>query len=483
MKIAVIGAGFGGLSAAAYLAKAGHDVHVFEKNDLPGGRAQVLEKDGFTFDLGPSWYMMPDAFEEFFADFGTTPDAYYALSRLQPSYKVFFNDDEQVVRPAPAAYKDFEAIEPGAGKKLGKYLNQVKREYTKVREQLLMIDGLSLSQFSKPTAFEMLINPQLLGSFHQRIARVVKDERLRKIMEFMVVFLGGAPKNIPALYGLLNWTDFGQGIWYPHGGFGAVARAFERLAQAQGVTFHYRAEVERIVTDDKHVTGIVVGGETQEFHAVVANADYHHVETALLPEAARSYGKKYWKEKTLSPSAVIALLGVTRKLPLEHHNLFFDTEWDKNFDRVFKDHQVPDKPLFYLSAPSRTDATVAPTGQENLFLLMPVSNQADIDRAQAGALVEAALSRIEAKIGVTFRDQLAVKEVLPPSHFSERFNAYRNNAFGLSHTLLQSGPLRPRVKSKKLQNLYYVGQYTNPGTGVPLVVLSGKVVAKVVLSS
>lgn len=483
MKVAIIGAGFGGLSAAAYLAKAGCEVHVFEKNGQPGGRAQVVERDDFIFDTGPSWYMMPDVFEEFFSDFGKKPEDYYQLSRLLPNYKVYFDDSEQSVRPVPAVYRDFDTLEPGAGKKLDRYLTVVEREYHKVRDQLLVIDGLSLKSLSNPSALEMLLNPQLLGSFHQRISRVVKDDKLRRIMEFMVIFLGGAPKDIPALYGMLNWADFGQGIWYPHGGFGAVVRAFESLAKEQGAVFHYEASVEAIVTEDKHATAVVVNGEKLEFHAIVANADYCHVETELLPESGRSYGKKYWQDKTLSPSAVVALLGVTRKLPLEHHSLFFDGPWEAGFEDVFKKHQLGEKPLFYVTSPSRTDKTVAPEGCENLVVVIPVSNQADVDASLTARLTDEAIARIEKRTGIIFRDQLAVKEVLPPSYYGSQFNAYRNNAFGLSQTLLQSGPLRPRIRSKKLPNLYYVGQYTNPGTGVPLVVLSGKVVAGVLTTS
>lgn len=480
MKIAVIGAGFGGLSAAAYLAKAGHEVHVFEKNARSGGRAQVVERQNFIFDTGPSWYLMPDIFEEFFADFGKKPSDYYHLERLHPSYKVFFEDDAYAVRPVPAIFRDFEKREPGAGKKLARYLAQVEREYRKARQELLMLDGLSMRDLSRPSAFEMLSNPQLLGSFHQRVSRVVKDAKLRQVLEFMVVFLGGCPKTIPAMYGLLNWVDLGQGIWYPHGGFGAVVKAFEEVAREQGAVLHYEAPVEAIETEGKHARAVRVNGERLKFHAVVANADYPHVETELLPEAARSYGKKYWQGKTVSPTAVVGLLGIRRKLPLEHHNLFFDAPWEAGCSEFFKKQEAGARPLFYVSAPSRTDKTVAPEGCESLCVLIPVSNKAQVSHEEAEQLIDGAIGRIEKKTSLMIRSQLAVKEVLTPDYFGEGFNAYRNNAFGLSHTLLQSGPLRPRIRSKKLLNMYYVGQYTNPGTGVPLVVLSGKVVARVI---
>lgn len=480
MKVAVIGAGFGGLSAAAYLAKAGCEVHVFEQNDWPGGRAMVYERGGYRFDTGPGWYLMPEVFEQIFADFGKRPDDYYELIQLQPSYGVFFEDDYQAVRPAPAVYKDFDEREPGAGRKLSRYLEQTEREYKKVYEQLLSADRISLRRVAGPAALDVLLTPRLLGSFHQRIAGVVQDDKLRQILEFVTNFVGGSPKTVPGFYGLLNWADFGQGSWYPRGGFGAVVKAFAVLAEAQGAVLHYGSAVDSIAVEGSHARAITVGGQRLEFSAIVAAADYCHVETELLPDHARSYGKKFWQDKTLSPSAVVGLLGVSRKLPLPHHSLFFDAPWQQHFNDVFDKHQVGERPLFLVTAPSRTDVSAAPAGCENLTVVVPVSNRAEISHQLAGQLIDQAIGRIEKNTGVMFRQRLAVKEVLPPSHFGDRFNACRNSAYGLSHTLLQSGPMRPPSRSKKVFNLYYAGQYTAPGTTVAWTLLSGRTAAGLV---
>lgn len=477
MKIAVIGAGFGGMSAAAYLAKAGHDVHVYEKNEQPGGRAYVKSIGGYTFDCGPSWYLMPDVYEEFFADFGHKVSDFYELKQLNPSYRVYEKDTLLNVRPVAAAYKDFDGIEEGAGPKLQSHLQRTKQEYEKIRKSLLPMDGLSRRQFLSQSALEFLGNPNMIRSFHARIQSVVKESRLQHILEFMVVFLGGSPHNIPAMYGLLNWVDLGQGVWYPQGGFGAVAHAFEKLAESQGVQFHYGRSVSRIVKNGDGIE-LTVASKKLQFDRVVANADYQYVETTLLDADDQQYPESYWQGKTLSPSAVLGLVGVKKRLPLEHHNLFFDTDWEQGFKDVFENEKPSKKPLFYLGASSRTDDTVAPRGHENLFILIPTSSKVSLKNGDAIALVDNAIDRIIEKTGDDFRENIEVKEVLGDDYFRRQFHASDGNAFGLAHTLMQSGPLRPKIRSDKVRGLYYVGQFTNPGTGVPLVVLSGKVVAK-----
>ncbi len=481
MKIAVIGAGFGGLSAAAYLAKAGHSVTVFEKNDQPGGRAMVWQDNGFTFDLGPSWYMMPDVFEDFFADFGKKPSDFYQLQQLIPSYRAYFTDRQQDVRPVSAAYKDFDQVEPGAGARLGALLRKTQKEYQSVRSGLLEINGVSKKQFLNPQALKMLLNPELQQSYHARIKKYVHSSDLQKILEFMVVFMGGSPKNIPALYSLLSWVDLGLGIWYPQGGFGSVARGFEAIAQTQGAQLLYNKPVRTIITQQQKAVAVeCADGTRYECDAVVANADYHHVETQLLAKQDQSYTSQWWESRTLSPSGVIGLVGVNKKLPLSHHSLFFDTDWDKNFADVFTKGQVNKKPLFYVCAPSVTDPSVAPKGSENLFILIPTSNQAALSAQQEEALVDQALARIAEKTTTSIVGSVVTKRILGNQYFSDSFNAYKGNAFGLAHTLRQSGPLRARMQSKKVPNLYFVGQYTNPGTGVPLVVTSGKVVSTLI---
>lgn len=478
MKIVIIGAGFGGLSAAAYLAKAGHDVTVFEKNSGPGGRATTVYQEGFQFELGPSWYLMPDVFEEFFADFGRKPGDFYKLTQLVPSYRVYGEgDDEFTAHPYRAALMDFEHRETGAGPRLAKLLKETKHEYELARRDILPLSGLSTAAYMKNSVMRLMMNPKLAGSYHSRIKKTVSDELLQHVLEFMVVFLGGSPHNIPALYGLLAHVDFGLGIWYPQGGFTAVAKAVENVAKEQGVTIIYDAPAEQFVVENDKVAGVVVGGETHVADAVVANADYHFVDTELTPPEHRLFNEQNWAKKTLSPSAVLATVGVKKRVNLEHHTLFFDTDWDENFADVFEHHRINGRPLFYVGTPSKSDESVAPKDCENIFILIPVSSKADIGQAKAESLVQGAIERIEQKTGDNFQADIAIKNVYPPSYFKETFNAFQGNAFGLSHTVKQSGPLRPPIRSPKLANLYFAGQYTNPGTGVPLVILSGKVVA------
>lgn len=477
MKIIIIGAGFGGLSAAAYLAKAGHDVTVFEKNAQPGGRAQTVYQDGFQFELGPSWYLMPDVFEEFFADFGFKPSDFYKLTRLVPSYRVYDTDGAFTAHPHRAALLDFEARETGAGRRLAKLLTQTKTEYELVRRDILPLSGLASKDYMNASMLRLLANPALLGNYHARIARTVKNETLQHVLEFMTVFLGGSPRTIPASYGLLAHVDFGLGIRYPKGGFTAVAKAVEAVAKAQGAHLVYNAPVAEILADNSKVAGVKVNGNTYPADAVVANADYHFIDTILSPEH-QTFTETQWAEKTVSPSAVLATIGVKKRISLEHHSLFFDTDWEGNFADVFARGQVNDKPLFYAAAPSKTDPRVAPYGCENIFLLIPVSTKAAVEQAQAEQLVQNALERIELHTGEQFQQAIISKTVYPPEYFQDTFNAFQGNAFGLSHTLRQSGPWRPPIRSPKLPNLYFAGQYTNPGTGVPLVLLSGKVVAR-----
>lgn len=481
-KIIVIGAGFGGLSAAAYLAKAGHDVTILEKNDQPGGRAMVLKKKGFTFDLGPSWYMMPDVFDDFFADFGHKTRDFYKSIKLNPSYRVYTAGEHHDVRSvAHGGLKLFEELEPGSAPKIEGYLRKTRKEYEHVRSGLLERSYMDPLDVFNLDTLKMLAKPGLVRSYHNRVQKTVANEDLQKILEFMVVFMGGSPQNIPALYTLLSHVDFGLGIHYPLGGFGAVGRAFETVCAELGVTIRYGAEVTHIETSHGRTTGVWLGEEKLAADAVVANADYHHVETSLLPHNYQSYGESYWERKTLSPSALLVYLGVRKKVPgLRHHTLFFDTDWHGHFDEVFKHKQWSSRPLFYVGTPSITDASIAPEGCENIVMLAPMANGIVPTKAQRDELVSSLIARMEARTGTSFAEDIVVQEVRDASFFMDTFNAYRGNSFGLAHTLSQSAVFRPRMQSRKVSNLFYVGQYTNPGTGVPIVVLSGKVVARLV---
>jgi phytoene desaturase len=478
-RIAVIGAGFGGLSVASYLAKAGHDVTIFEKNDQPGGRAYTFMQDGFRFEAGPSWYLMPDVFEDFFSEFDHKPSDFYELRSLVPSYRVYGQgDDEFDVRPHTAAFADFDRREPGSGARLTRHINHTRREYEIVRRELLELDGISRIQYMRSAALRMAVHPRTAGSFHSRVSAVVKDPLLQQILEFMVVFLGGSPKNIPALYGLLNWVDLGLGVWYPRGGFEAVARAFEAVALEQGVTINYNSPVEKIISNADEVTGLRVGDTEQQFDLVVANADYAYVEQTLLDESDRSHEDHVWQSKVLAPSAVMGFIGVRGDVPLLHHSLFFDADWHKSFSIIFEQQAVPKRPLFYVCTPSKSDK-VAPDGHESMFILIPTPAGVDIGEQAANMLVDQALLRIAERTAQTdLIQRIVTRRVTTPQYFRDTFNATGGTAFGLAHTLSQTGPFRPPIRSQRLANLYFVGQFTNPGTGVPLVILGGKVVAE-----
>ena len=481
-KIAIIGAGFGGISAAAYLARDGYDVTVFEKNSQPGGRAIVYKHKGFTFDMGPSWYMMPDVFEDFFTDFNTSSEKYYQLKKLLPSYRVYNNTTSHDVSPVDeGGLAVFDDLEPGAAKQVKQLLKKTGKEYRHIREHLLEKDYISPIDAIDSKALSMLANPELFFSYHSRIKKTSRNQDIQKILEFMTVFMGGSPQNIPGVYSLLSHVDLSLGIWYPMGGFGAVVKGFESIAKQQGATFVYNAEVTRIHTTQHAVSHVEVAGVKHQFDAVIANADYHHVETKLVPRNYQSYPEKYWAKKTLSPSAMLVYLGVDKKMPgLLHHTMFFDADWHGHFDQVFSKKEWSLRPLFYVSNPSKTDPTVAPKGKENIIMLAPLANGLHPTKDQINELVESLIARLEARTKTNISKHIVVKKVVLMDFFAETFNAYKGNAFGLAHTLGQSAMFRPRMQSKKLKNLYYVGQYTNPGTGVPMVVLSGKIIARVV---
>lgn len=482
-KVVVIGAGFGGLSAAAYLARDGYDVTVLEKNNQPGGRAMTLKKVGFTFDLGPSWYMMPDVFDDFFADFGKQTSDYYQLKKLTPSYRVYTSSAKHDVRSAQdGGLQLFDDIEPGSAEKIRQLLSQTNKEYDIVRRHLLERDYTGVGDLMNTKALKLLAQPKLVQPYHNRIKKAVTNEDLQKILEFMVVFMGGSPQNIPAVYSLLAHVDFNLGIWYPMGGFGAVVRGFESLCKDLGVNIRYNSEVTHIETDEGNKAKAVhIGNERVLADIVVVNADYHHAEMQLLHPRHQSYSEKYWASRTLSPASLLIYLGVNKKVPgLLHHTMFFDADWHGHFNQVFKTKSWVSRPLFYVGTPSKSDPTVAPDGKENIVVLVPIANGIHVDAEHQNELINSIVARMESRTGTKFANDILVKEVRSTEFFEQTFNAYKGNSFGLAHTLSQTAPLRPRMQSRKVHNIFYVGQYTNPGTGVPIVVLSGKVVGRLI---
>jgi phytoene desaturase len=495
-RAVVIGSGFGGLSAAAHLARRGFAVTVLEKNGWVGGRARELERDGFRFDMGPSWYWMPDEHDRWFRQFGVDRRDYYAIHRVDPSYRCYFGDvapgeyRNVVDLPADreAAKAVFERYERGAGDTLEKYLDDCARKYEFAMNSFIYKNYYSIFDFVNRAVLTHLPMLNILQSYGGRVARRFRHPYLRRMLEFPVVFLGSDPKRTPAMYTLMNHIDFNLGTWYPDGGFGAVVRAMQRVAEAQGAVFHFNQEAVRIELDDARrvravVTRDAAGAEQRhEADVVIANADYHHVERDLLPEEARSISQRRWRRAALAPAVLNFYLGFDRPLDeFKHHTFFFDSDWDEHFDAVYRNPRWIDDPLFYLHVPSRTDPSCAPPGQEAAFVLIPIAPGLPDSSERRQVYLDRALTRMEERTGKPLRRHLVFTESMSVSDFSADYNAFRGNAFGLGQTLFQTAWFRHANRSKKVPNLYFAGQYTVPGTGTTMSMISGEVATERIL--
>lgn len=480
-KTAVIGAGFAGLSAACYLSAAGHEVHVFEKNAGAGGRARQLRTtNGFVFDMGPSWYWMPAVFERFFADFGHRVSDFYQLHLLSPSFEIVFDKQDTLV--VPPAFKDlqalFESIEPGSGAALQQFLQEGEQKYRLGMEELVYKPALSLTEYLSARLIWKSLQVDVFTSFDKHVRKFFSHPRLQALMEFPVLFLGAKPSQTPALYSLMNYAGLKLGTWYPMGGFGKVIEAMEKIALQHGVVFHYNAGVEKIVTASGRVTGLQVNSQTIQCDGVVAAADYNHVEENLLPAGTENYNEKYWNKKVMAPSCLIYYLGINKKLPrLHHHTLFFDEDLNHHADQIYKDPQWPTKPLFYVCCPSKTDETVAPPGHENLFLLMPIAAGLTDNKDTREKYYTIMMERLEEFAGESLNNHVVYRQSYCVNDFISDYNSYKGNAYGLANTLSQTAILKPTIRNKQLKNLYYSGQLTVPGPGVPPSIISGKIAA------
>lgn len=483
-KAIVIGAGFAGLSAAASLAKKGFSVTVLEKNDGPGGRARVWQEQGYTFDMGPSWYWMPDVFEQYFNTFGKPVSELYDLVRLDPSYQVIFSGQERWQVPAgvPALKEFFEKVEPGAGEKLLRFLDEGRLKYELGMNDLVRQPALSWSEFAKWRVLAGLLRSTVFSSLRSHVRRHFKDERLRLLLEFPVLFLGATPRDTPALYSLMNHADMALGTWYPMGGMGKVVDAMVRVAEEAGVRFRFNSGVERIIVENRRAAAVVVNDKRMEADVIVAAADYHHVERDLLPATARAYTEEYWKDRVMAPSCLIFFFGVDAHLPgLRHHNLFFDADMDRHAHEIYTDPMWPKNPLVYVCCPSKTDPTVAPEGHENLFVLIPIAPGLKDTPAVREQYHERIMAKLCSMTGVDLGQHLTVQRSYCVNDFIVDYNAYRGNAYGLANTLRQTAVLKPRMKSRKVKGLYFAGQLTVPGPGVPPSLISGQVVADLIV--
>ncbi|MCY2688101.1 phytoene desaturase family protein [Salinimicrobium sp. TH3] len=484
-KIAVIGAGFSGLSAAAYMGAAGHEVHIFEKNSSAGGRArQFKTSSGYTYDMGPSWYWMPGVFEKFFGDFGHKVEDLYQLDLLDPSFEVVFPQNEKLSIPDnyTKLRELFEEIETGSADKLDKFMEEAQYKYEQGMERLVYMPGISLTEFVDLDLIKGTMRLQVFSSFSKHVRKYFKDPKLISLMEFPVLFLGAMPQDTPALYSLMNYAGLKLGTWYPQGGFGSVIDAMVKVAREQGVEIHFDAPVEQIISAESSVKGLRVHGEEMKFDAVVAAADYQHVEEKLLPRELQNYSEKYWENKTFAPSCLIYYLGISERIPeLEHHTLFFDEDLYDHSVEIYKDPKWPAKPLFYVCCPSRTDDSVAPEGHENLFMLMPLAPGLKDEEATREKFFQIMIKRLEKQIGRSICAKIDYKKSYCVSDFITDYNSYKGNAYGLANTLQQTAVLKPKIKNKKLDNLFYAGQLTVPGPGVPPSLISGNIAAEQVI--
>ncbi len=483
-KVIIIGSGFSGLSAACFMAKAGWHVTVLEKHAIPGGRARKFEAQGFTFDMGPSWYWMPDVFERFFAQFNKSVTDYYLLNRLDPSYRVYWPDGAVDI---PADYNElkalFEKIEPGSAEKLDVFLEQASYKYRTGMQKLVLKPGLSLTEFIDWDVIKGVMKLDLFSSMKKHVASYFKDSRLRELMEFPVLFLGALPEKTPALYSLMNYADIKGGTWFPKGGMYKIAEGMHKLAVELGVSFCFNTNVKAIKVENADAKAVETDKQHFEADVVIASADYHHVETKLLEPAFRSYSDKYWGSRIMAPGCLLYYVGLNKKLNnVKHHSLFFDVPFKKHAEEIYSTKKWPTEPLFYVSMTTATDADMAPEGCENLFFLIPVAPglQNDTEDLREHYFKKIVL-RMEKQMGESITGHIVYKKTYSNTDFVNDYNSYKGNAYGLANTLLQTAVLKPSIKSRKVSNLFYTGQLTVPGPGVPPSLISGEVVAKQVL--
>ncbi|MEI8135998.1 MAG: phytoene desaturase family protein [Bacteroidota bacterium] len=483
-KIAIIGAGLSGLSSACYLAKHGYDVTVYEKHTTIGGRSRSYTENGFTFDMGPSWYWMPDVFEKFFGDFGKKVSDYYDLVRLSPGYRVFFKDDQLDV---PANLEDlyalFDHYEQGSGNNLKQFLKEAEYKYKVGIHDLVYKPGINISELLDMRLITGVFKLDVFKSMSSHVRKLFKNEKLIQLLEFPVLFLGALPEQTPALYSLMNYADLALGTWYPMGGMQKIAQGMYDLAIELGVKFETGIDINKIVVENNLAIKLFANKEFANFDALVSSADYNFTEQKLLDEKHRKYNANYWENRKMAPSCLIYYVGVKGKIEnLLHHNLFFDEDFSKHSKEIYTNPKWPDNPLFYVCCPSKTDDSVSPAGHENLFILIPVAPGLTDTEEIRERYFKAVTGRIKAKTGFDVGQNMIYFKSYAPSNFISDYNAFKGNAYGLANTLMQTAHLKPSLRSKKVKNLFYTGQLTVPGPGVPPAIISGKLAAEQILN-
>jgi phytoene desaturase len=477
--ISIIGSGFSSLSASCYLAKAGYNVSIFEKNDTVGGRARQLIKDGFTFDIGPSWYWMPDIFEKFFNDFGKSTSDYYVLDKLSPAYKIFFSDEVITIGDhMDQICEEFERIESGSSKPLRKFIAQAQDHYNIAINKVVLKPGIS--PFELVTKDTVTRVDRFFKTISSEVRKNFKNPKLISTLEFPVLFLGAKPSQTPSFYSFMNFADFGLGTWHPRGGMYQIIKAMKSLAESLGVKINTNSTIEKINVEDGKTKGITVNGNFIASDIVLSGADYHHSET-LLDKTYRQYSENYWDKRTFAPSSLLFYVGFDKKLKdIEHHNLFFDTNFENHAEDIYDDPKWPENPLFYVNFPSVTDKSMAPNGCETGFFLIPIAPGLEDTPELRAQYFDIIINRFENLTHQKVKKNILFKESFCVKDFIREYNSYKGNAYGMANTLRQTAFLRPKLKSKKVDGLYFTGQLTVPGPGVPPSLISGKLVSELI---
>lgn len=480
-KIVIIGSGFSSLSASCYLAKQGYDVTILEKNGTIGGRARQYKKNDFVFDIGPTFYWMPDVFESFFKDFNKTTKDYYNLIKLNPAYQIYFGkkDSIHIADNLEDIKQTFENIERGSGKKLQEFINKAHINYTIAIKDLVYKPGEHIFEIiNKKTLFKL---HEFILTIKKQVSGYVKNKKLQKILEFPVLFLGAKPSNTPSFYNFMNYADFKLGTWHPEGGMYEVVKAMTSLAKSLDVKIITNSEVKYIEIDEKKVRGVKTFNDFYSCDILLSGADYHHTET-LLPKYLRQYSETYWDKKTFAPSALLFYVGFDKKIKnVSHHTLFFDTDFEEHAKTIYDTKEWANKPLFYASFPSITDASVAPKDKEAGIFLIPIAPDVNDTPEIREHYFNQLIDRIENITRESIKNSILFKESYCVKNFKDDYNSYKGNAYGLANTLTQTHVLRPKLKSKKVDNLFFCGQLTVPGPGVPPSIISGKIVSDLIL--
>jgi phytoene desaturase len=484
-KVTIIGAGISSLSTACFLAKDGYDVTILEKNANIGGRARQFSTQGFVFDMGPSWYWMPDVFERFYNQFGYTTSDFYELKRVDPSYRVFWEDNSFDDIPSDLeTYKAwFEKLEPGSSKHLEQFLKEAKYKYEVGMNDLVHKPSLAWSEFIDGRIISGMLKLHLFSSFAKYIRKYFSHKKILSLLEFPVLFLGATPEETPALYSLMNYADIELGTWYPMGGMYKIIESFEKIAKKLGVKILTDEEVTGFKYDINSITHTISTSKIIETDILISGADYNHTDQKLVPHFS-NYTNKYWDKRVMAPSSLLFYVGVNKKIDnLQHHNLFFDADFSEHAREIYTEPNWPNNPLFYVCCPSKTDKSVAPEGKENLFLLVPIAPDLKDDEETRKKYFDILIERIEKHTGCNFKNEIIYQKSYCIADFKKDYHAFKGNAYGLANTLLQTAILKPSLKNKQLKNMYYTGQLTVPGPGVPPSIISGEVVAKQVIKN